>query len=34
MLLEAKNRMQDDPLLAGKWRTLGRELMKQNTGNL
>jgi hypothetical protein len=34
MLLEAKNRMQDDPLLAGKWRTLGQELLKQNTGNL
>ncbi len=34
MLLEAKNRMQDDPLLVDKWRTLGQELLKQNTGNL
>lgn len=31
MLLDAKNRMQDDPLLAGKWHTLGQELMKKDT---
>ena len=31
MLLEAKRRMQDDPLLASKWRTLGQELMKKDT---
>jgi hypothetical protein len=34
MLLDAKNRMQDDPLLVAKWRTLGQELLKQNTSNL
>ena len=34
MLLDAKNRMQDDPLLAGKWRTLGQELMKKDTPQL
>jgi hypothetical protein len=33
MLLEAKNRMQDDPLLVDKWRTLGRELLKQDIHN-
>jgi hypothetical protein len=33
MLLDAKNRMQDDPTLTNKWRTLGRELMKQDTSN-
>ena len=33
MLLEAKNRMQADPTLTNKWRTLGRELMKQDTRN-
>jgi hypothetical protein len=31
MLLEAKNRMQDDPLLANKWHILGQELMKKDT---
>ena len=31
MLLEAKNRMQADPMLADKWRTLGQELMKKDT---
>ena len=31
ILLDAKNRMQDDPLLAGKWHTLGQELMKKDT---
>ena len=31
MLLEAKNRMQDDPTLTNKWRTLGQELMKKDT---
>ena len=33
MLLEAKRRMQDDPLLVDKWRTLGQELMKKDTHN-
>ena len=33
ILLDAKNRMQDDPLLISKWRTLGQELMKQDTRN-
>ena len=33
MLLEAKNRMQDDPLLVDKWRTLGQELIKNDTHN-
>jgi len=31
ILLDAKNRMQDDPLLAGKWHTLGQELIKKDT---
>ena len=31
MLLEAKNRMQADPTLTNKWRTLGQELMKKDT---
>ncbi len=34
ILLDAKNRMQDDPLLAGKWHTLGQELMKKDTAQL
>ena len=36
ILLEAKNRMQDDPLLINKWRTLGQELMlmTKDTSNL
>ena len=33
MLLEAKNRMQADPTLTGKWRTLGQELIKNDTHN-
>jgi len=33
MLLEAKNRMHDDPLLEGKWRTLGQGLIKHDTDN-
>ena len=33
MLLEAKTRMQDDPTLTNKWRTLGQELMKNDTRN-
>jgi len=31
ILLDAKNRMQDDPLLADKWHILGQELMKKDT---
>ena len=31
MLLDAKNRMQDNPLLADKWHILGQELMKKDT---
>ncbi len=33
MLLDAKTRMQDDPTLTNKWRTLGQELMKQDHRN-
>ena len=33
MLLDAKTRMQDDPTLTNKWRTLGKELMKQDHHN-
>jgi hypothetical protein len=33
MLLDAKTRMQADPTLTNKWRTLGQELMKQDTRN-
>lgn len=33
MLLDAKTRMQADPTLTNKWRTLGRELMKQDPRN-
>ena len=33
MLLDAKSRMHDDPTLTNKWRTLGQELMKQDTRN-
>ena len=31
ILLDAKNRMQDNPLLADKWHILGQELMKKDT---
>lgn len=33
MLLDAKTRMQADPTLTNKWRTLGKELMKQDHRN-
>ncbi|MBN8523231.1 MAG: conjugal transfer protein TraD [Rickettsiales bacterium] len=33
MLLDAKTRMQADPTLTNKWRTLGKELMKQDPRN-
>ena len=33
MLLDAKTRMQDDPTLTNKWRTLGQELMKNDIRN-
>ena len=33
MLLDAKTRMQGDPTLTNKWRTLGQELMKNDTRN-
>ena len=31
MLIKKKNRMQDEPTLTNKWRTLGQELMKKDT---
>jgi hypothetical protein len=33
MLLDGKSRMLADPMLVDKWRTLGQELMKQDTRN-